>query len=204
MEGADKERSFKQIIQQQVFVPLAMQDTVFDDQADIIANRQRPYVVREGKLFNAPQSDHSYKYAGGGFIATPSDISRFAVAHSYAGYLKQTSLDAMFTRARLNNSDTLPFGIGWMIDFDNYKNRPYYQDNQRAQNLMASFDNAVMHSGGSNGGTTMLILCREHQRSVTVVKNVDGEYSADVFLLALQALSMFHSDTSAESLSNSQ
>jgi len=192
MEGADKKRNFKQIIQQEVFNPLNMQDSVFDDQADIIALRQRPYIVRDGKLLNAPQSDHSYKYAGGGFIASPADISRFAVAHSIEGYLKQSSLDSMFSRAKLDNGNSLGFGIGWMIDFDNHKDRSYYKDNLHAQNLMASFDNAVMHSGGSNGGTTMMILCRDHQRSITVVKNVDGEYSADVFLLALEALALFH------------
>jgi serine beta-lactamase-like protein LACTB len=196
MEGADKKLSFKQIIQQQVFDPLNMQNSVFDDQADIIALRQRPYVVHEGKLLNAPQSDHSYKYAGGGFIATPSDISRFAVAHTHTDYLQQASLDAMFQRAKLDNGKELTFGIGWMIDFDNHKDRSYYQDNLRAQKLMASFDNAVMHSGGSNGGTTMLILCRDHQRAATVVKNVDGEYSADVFLLALESLSLFHAQDS--------
>jgi CubicO group peptidase (beta-lactamase class C family) len=54
MEGADKKRSFKQIIQQEVFTPLDMQNSVFDDQADIIPLRQRPYVVRDGKLLNAP------------------------------------------------------------------------------------------------------------------------------------------------------
>jgi serine beta-lactamase-like protein LACTB len=192
MEGADKNRDFKQIIQQEVFNPLVMQNSIFDDQADIIALRQRPYVVRDGKLLNAPQSDHSYKYAGGGFIATPSDISRFAVAHTHQTYLQKASLDAMFSRAKLDNGKALAFGIGWMIDFDNHKDRSYYKDNVRAQTLMASFDNAVMHSGGSNGGTTMLILCRDHQRSITVVKNVDGEHSADVFLLALEGLAMFH------------
>ena len=170
MEGADKKRGFKQIIQQEVFNPLVMQNSVFDDQADIIALRQRPYVVRDGKLLNAPQSDHSYKYAGGGFIATPSDISRFAVAHTHNTYLQKASLDAMFSRAKLDNGIALAFGIGWMIDFDNHKDRSYYKDNVRAQTLIASFDNAVMHSGGSNGGTTMLILCRDHQRSITVVK----------------------------------
>ena len=192
MEGADKKRDFKQIIQQEVFNPLGMQDSVFDDQADIIALRQRPYIVRGGKLLNAPQSDHSYKYAGGGFIATPSDISRFAVAHSHDNYLQKASIDAMFSRAKLDNGKALAFGIAWMIDFDNHKDRSYYKNNVRAQSLMASFDNAVMHSGGSNGGTTMLILCRDHQRSITVVKNVDGEHSADVFLLALEALALLH------------
>jgi serine beta-lactamase-like protein LACTB len=192
MEGADKKRNFKQLIQQEVFNPLDMQDSVFDDQADIISMRQRPYIVRDGILLNAPQSDHSNKYAGGGFIATPSDISRFAVAHSHEGYLHKASLNAMFSRAQLTDGTPLPFGIGWMIDFDNYKDRSYYKNNIHAQSLMASFDNAVMHSGGSNGGTTMLILCRDHQRSITVVKNVDGEHSADVFLLALETLALFH------------
>lgn len=192
MEGADKKRNFKQIIQQEVFNPLNMQDTVFDDQADIIALRQRPYVVREGKLLNAPQSDHSNKYAGGGFIASPSDISRFAVTHSNEGYLKKTSLDSIFMRAKLDDGKAQAYGIGWMIGFDNHKDRSYYKDNIHSQNLMASYDNVVMHSGGSNGGTTMLIMCLDHQRSITVVKNVDGEHSADVFLLALEALTFFH------------
>ena len=194
MEGADKKRNFKQIIQQEVFNPLSMQNSVFDDPADIIPLRQRPYVVRDGKLLNAPQSDHSYKYAGGGFIATPSDISRFAVAHTHEAYLQKPSIDAMFSRAKLDNGKAQAFGIGWMIGFDNHKDRPYYKNNARAQSLMASFDNAVMHSGGSNGGTTMLILCRDHQRSITVVKNVDGEHSADVFLLAIEALGMLHAN----------
>jgi serine beta-lactamase-like protein LACTB len=52
MEGADKNRDFKQIIQQEVFNPLVMQNSIFDDQADIIALRKRPYVVRDGKRLN--------------------------------------------------------------------------------------------------------------------------------------------------------
>lgn len=193
MEHADQQRSFKQITHEEVFAPLNMQDTAFDDQAIIIPLRQRPYNAIEGKLFNAPQSDHSYKYAGGGFIASPSDISRFAVAQSQPGYLSQTSLEQLFSRATLNDGKALPYGVAWMIDFDNFKDRSYYKDNLKAQAMMTSLDDAVMHSGGSNGGTTMLILSRKHNSAITVVKNVDGEYSADVFLLALEALSLYHS-----------
>lgn len=192
MEGASKGSTFKQIVAQQVLLPLNLTSTVFDDQADIIPLRQRPYHVKNGKLFNAPQSDHSYKYAGGGFLATPSDISRFAVAHAQPGYLSQKTLDEMLSRASLTNGTKLPYGIGWMIDFDNFENRSYYKNNSKAQALMASFDNAVMHSGGSNGGTTMMVLCRDHNRAITVVKNVDGEYSADVVLLALEGLRFYH------------
>jgi serine beta-lactamase-like protein LACTB len=45
----------------------------------------------------------------------------------------------------------------------------------------------------------MLIQCREHQRSITVVKNVDGEHSADVFLFAREALGIFHKNQTSES-----
>ena len=57
---------------------------------------------------------------------------------------------------------------------------------------MAEHPNSVMHSGGSTGGITMMILCRDHGRAVVVVKNVDNEESAIPFLLALETLDIFH------------
>ena len=192
MEGADGKRDFKQIIQQEVFNPLNMHNSHFDEQYTIIKHRQRPYSVYQGQLFNSPQTDHSYKWAGGGFIATPSDISRFAVAHLDGSYLKPTSANLMFTKAKLNNGEEVNFGIGWNIGFASYVGRSYYVNNAEAQNLMANMPNAVMHSGSSMGGTTMLILCLDHGRAVTVVKNVDGDRSGDVFLLALKTLSFYH------------
>jgi serine beta-lactamase-like protein LACTB len=56
---------------------------------------------------------------------------------------------------------------------------------------MQAHPNSVMHSGGSMGGTTMMILCLEHKHAVTVVKNVNGDKSADTFALALKTLDAF-------------
>lgn len=199
MEGAIKlskppnSAQFKQLVEAQVFAPLKLKESVFDDPSPIISFRQRPYIAKGGTLYNATQTDHSYKYAGGGFIATPSDISRFAVAHTQSSYLMKDTVKEMFTPATLNNGSKTFFGIGWMIGFDNHKNRTYYKDRKDVQNMIASIPNAVMHSGGSNGGTTMMILCRDHSRAITVVKNVHGEHTADVFLLALETLAYFHS-----------
>ncbi len=192
MEGADGERDFRQIIEQEVFAPLALKETVFDDQYTIIENRARPYTTDEGKLINAPQTDHSYKWAGGGFIATPSDIVRFAVAHVASDYLKSETTDAIFTRAELNSGDEVGYGIGWKVGFGDYRERKAYKDNAEALKLMDDIPNAVMHSGGSMGGITMTILCRDHNTAVTVVKNVSGEDNADVFMLALKSLHAAH------------
>ncbi len=194
IEGADDSRNFKTIVKDEVFTPLAMVNSSFDEQYELISYRQRPYTwdADQGTLKNAPQSDHSYKWAGGGFIASPADISRFAVAHLGDDYLKPDTTLEMFTNATKNNGEQVPFGIGWVTGFGRYLDR--YQDNPEALRIMNEHTNSVMHSGGSNGGITMMILCRDHGRAVTVVKNVDGENSANVFMLALQTLDAFHQD----------
>ncbi|MDC8829508.1 serine hydrolase domain-containing protein [Alteromonas gilva] len=192
MAAADDQRRFGQIIQQEVFSPLSMHDSALDDQYAIIAHRQRPYSVYEGKLYNSPQTDHSYKWAGGGMIASPADVSRFAVAHLNGEYLSTESVKMLFSKATLNDGQAVEYGVGWNIGFNNYRHRDAYRQNPEIQHMMAAMPNAVMHSGGSMGGITMLILCTDHQRAVTVVKNVDGDESADVFLLALTTLSAYH------------
>ena len=84
------------------------------------------------------------------------------------------------------------YGIGWHIGFDTYVER--HADNGEAIRIMNEHRNAVMHSGGSTGGTIMMILCRDHGRAVAVVKNVDGESSVSPLLLALKTLDIFHTN----------
>lgn len=57
---------------------------------------------------------------------------------------------------------------------------------------MKQHPHSVMHSGGSVGGESMLILCLEHQHAVAVVKNVDPSPEADTFSLALRSLDIFY------------
>lgn len=195
IEGADGVRSFKEIMEQEVFAPLAMHDSALDDQYQIIPNRQRPYSVHEGQLQNSPQTDHSYKWAGGGFIASTSDVVRFAMAHSTGGYLQGDTIAEMFTNVRTSGGQRTDYGIGWHIGFEYYMERN--GEDPEAMRIMQEHPGAVMHSGGSMGGSTMMILCRDHQRAVAVVKNVDGDESSSHFLLALRTLDIFHQHSEA-------
>ena len=190
IEGADGGRSFGEIMQQEVFTPIGMHDSALDEQYAIIPNRQRPYTVVDGELRNAPQTDHSYKWGGGGFIASTSDVARFAMAHLDGTYLKPETVMQMFTPAVMAGGRVSQFGIGWHIGFGPYPER--FKDDADALRIMAEHPSAVMHSGGSTGGITMMILCRDHGRAVAVVKNVDSEDSANPFLLALKTLDVFY------------
>ncbi len=176
-------KDFKTIIREEVLEPLDLKNTIFDDNKPIIKNRQSAYDFNDGVLENSPEVNASYKYAGGGFLASPIDVVNFALAHTKSGYLKPETLKEMFT--------ILPpsyHGIGWVVGFDRY------MDNysEEFQNIMRDHPNTVMHSGGSVGGLTMMILCLDHNRAVALTKNVSGGPGANHFELALKTLDIFH------------
>lgn len=152
MEGADGARDFDAIMRQEVFDPLAMENTHLDDQFAIVKGRPRPYVLYEGALINAPQTDHSYKWAGGGIIATPSDVVRFATAQLSEGYLKGETLKEMMTKAELTSGQEGPVGIGWFVGFGGRADR--YGDNTEISRILSEHGNVVLHGGGSVGGIT--------------------------------------------------
>jgi len=193
MEKAAGGVPFKRVIREQVLIPLNLTETTFDDNDTIIPNRQSSYVFSEEELINAPEVFNSYKYAGGGLLATPSNVSKFAIAHTNQNYLKPETLKKMFTMQRLSDGSGNFFGLGWAIGF----NPHIYNAKQDKQNgaeyisLMKKHSNSVMHEGGSVGGVTMTILCLDHDHSVTVVKNVSDETSVNVVYLALKTLDLF-------------
>jgi len=193
MENAAGDVPFKSLIREQVFTPLNLTNTTFDDNDVIISNRQSSYSFHGDSLVNAPEVFSSYKYAGGGFLATPSDVSMLAIAHTNQDYLKSETLQKMFTKRKLTDGSDSLFGIGWMIGFDRYVNKAKKDKTNGAEYiaLMKKHPKSVMHSGGSMGGVTMMILCLEHNHSVTVVKNVSREHSVNVFNLALKTLDLF-------------
>jgi len=199
MEAAEG-RDFKSIIWDEVLTPLNMTDTTFDDAVPIITNRQGSYDFVDGDLVNSPAVNSSYKYAGGGFLATPTDIVKFAMAHATPGFLRAESLSEMFTRG-----DVSPHGIGWVVGFDRYRAAFTANPEQAAETLamMDRHPHTVMHSGGSTGGLTMMILCLDHNRAVALTKNVGNAPPADQdqanhFLLALKTLDIFHNEMDAK------
>ncbi|MFT6208818.1 MAG: serine beta-lactamase-like protein LACTB [Colwellia sp.] len=100
----------------------------------------------------------------------------------------------MFKNTKLIDGSDNIFGIGWEVGFNRHivKAMAHAKENVDQLRIMKEHPKSVMHSGGSVGGTTMMILCIEHKHSVTVVKNVGHEPTANVFSLALRTLDLFH------------
>jgi serine beta-lactamase-like protein LACTB len=155
MEGASDEE-FLLFMRDEVFEPLGMRQTVAEHMDSIIPQRTNYYEMQDGKIVNAPYVDNSYKWAGGGFLSTPEDLIVFGQAHLRPGFLKAETLAEIQSPQTLRNGDSTNYGIGW---------RTGEQEDG---------DVTLGHSGGSVGGTTLLILVPEHDLVVAGVVNISG------------------------------
>jgi serine beta-lactamase-like protein LACTB len=193
IEGV-REEDFLLFMQAEVFGPLRLNSIEPEDVRYPITNMATPYQLVDGQITRAPFVDNSYKWAGGGFIATSDDLAQFAIAHASPGYLKSETLELLFANQILADGTEVANGIGWQSGWHNYEQQ-YCGDEAEHQSysLCATIErtpNAVMHAGGAVGGEAMLILDRDRGLAVVVMKNDYGS-SANTFRLALETLGLF-------------
>ena len=156
VEGAAA-RPFLDVMRDAVFRPLGMRDTVADFVTPIIPGRTRYYVRDDaGRVVNAPFVNNSYKWAGGGFLSTTEDVLRFANAHLDDGFLSKSSRELLFTEQKTRDGEGVGYGFGWFI-----RTR---DDGRRL----------LSHSGGSVGGTSLMVMEPETRVVVVGLINLTG------------------------------
>ena len=156
VEGAAKQ-PFLDYVRAEVFRPLGMRDTVADFVTPIIPGRTRYYVRdAEERVVNAPFVNNSYKWAGGGFLSTTGDVLRFANAHLDDGFLSKSSRELLFTEQQTRDGEGVGYGFGWFI-----RTR---DDGRRL----------LSHSGGSVGGTSLMVMEPDTRVVVVGLINLTG------------------------------
>jgi serine beta-lactamase-like protein LACTB, mitochondrial len=156
IEGASQSE-FLGFMQRRVFAPLGLRHTAADYTDHIVPLRTSFYDQDDaGAIINAPFVDNSYKWAGGGFLSTPEDLVRFAEAHEQAGFLSESTLALLQSPQHLASGETTNYGMGW------------------ATWVAENGTRHIGHSGGSVGGTTLLLLSPEHDLVVAGMVNLSG------------------------------
>ncbi len=152
IEGASGE-SFLSFIQREVFAPLEMTSTCPDKNDSIIVNRTSFYDLDPKKnIINAQYVDNSYKWAGGGFISTTTDLIKFAKAHLQPGFLSAKTLKELTSSQVLSNGKNSAYGIGWFT-------------------FNSNSSSGFSHSGGSVGGITNLIVYPKENLIIVFLSN---------------------------------
>ena len=175
VEGA-ADQPFLDTMRDAVFRPLGMRDTVADFVVPIIPGRTS-YYVRDasGSVVNAPWVNNSYKWAGGGFLSTTGDVLAFANAHLDDDFLTKASRELLFTEQKTRGGDGVGYGLGWFIRARD--------DGRRL----------LSHSGGSVGGTSLMVMEPESRVVVVGLINLTRANNAvvrevlDLFIAAATA-----------------
>lgn len=140
VRGAARE-SFRKYMRDNVFEPLGMTNTVPDEEDTIVPNRARFYdYTKDGTYRNSALTDNSYKWAGGGFLSTPSDLVTFGSAMLHSDFLNGDSRKLLFTPQHMNDGKPTEYGFGWFVH--ERPGEPRFFE----------------HAGGATGGSAHLFL----------------------------------------------
>lgn len=162
---------FLSYMKKAVFTPLNMRHTVGDEKHKQISKRAQFYnfYKQDSSFRKAIEVNNSNKWAGGGFLSTPSDLVKLGNA-----FLNNTLLDAktkqlLTTPQKLENGkvNSLNYALGWKND-----STLLFQKGIKVQQLH--------HGGSAAGGTSMLILFPAYNLSISMLINRDGYASADL------------------------
>lgn len=147
-------KPFLNYMQQEVFSPLEMLHTGPDFPETIISGRVRFYQKSQNHFENCPYVDNSYKWAGGGFLSTSTDLLKFARACMDHVIMSEKTFDLFTTSQKTNGGEETGYGMGWRTAID--KEGRHF----------------VGHSGGSVGGTSMLQIYPDEQVIVIILTNM--------------------------------
>ena len=183
------QKPFLKLMQTQVFEALEMHNTVAEDVTKNISNLASFHETRGSSVNIAPFVDNSYKWAGGGFVGTATDMAKFGLAHTSSGFLSAKTL-ALFGKEQTTTSgEKTGFGIGWMTA--GALQRRLVRDNQ-TQYLGNFSDRLIWHSGGSMGAVALLLVDPEENSAVALMGNNSGSFPV-LLELGLQTLVLLKS-----------
>lgn len=161
IEGASDE-DFIDYMEASVFEPLGLYHTHAEYMDKLIYRRSRYYVKNAfGEILNAPYVDNSYKWAGGGFIATAEDVVRFGDGILNGDLLQDDTKAMMFESLKTSDGEETGYGLGWRV-WDNETN-----------------GRLIGHTGGSVGGTTTFMMHPGENIILCIISNLSGTRYGD-------------------------
>jgi CubicO group peptidase (beta-lactamase class C family) len=165
---------FLRYMGEHVWKPAQMQATRDDDPAALIPQRARGYALVDGKVRNALHIDMSNRMGAGGFVATVSDLGRFASAVMGGRLVRESTFREMATPSVLSNGEKVPYGLGWGMELEQWHE-----------------DTWTFHGGSTPGVSGILALMPRHKFAVAIVANLEelpdrSDFAADIARVVLR------------------
>lgn len=148
-------KSYADFLQENIFTPLGMKNTGYDNPLQIIKNRAAGYQRVDGEIINASYMDMSVPFAAGSLYSTTGDLLLWDQALYTEKLVSKKSLDEIFTPFKSG------YGYGWGIG--------------------KKFDRKeISHGGGIYGFATEISRFPDDKVTVVVLSNIQAAPSGKV------------------------
>jgi CubicO group peptidase (beta-lactamase class C family) len=163
---------FARFMIREVFEPLGMEHTRFDD-TDGVQGRASLYFPRTAMrtdlgLQEAPEADYSCWAGAAVFQSTPSDMVRFGSAMLKPGLLTAETIALLKTPFTLESGASTGFALGWKVESVPLGGTPVQ---------------VLSHRGNPMGGSISLILVPEFGLAIAAFSNVSHAKGVAPFAL---------------------
>ncbi|MEZ5346896.1 MAG: serine hydrolase [Pyrinomonadaceae bacterium] len=142
-------KTYAGFLEDNIFTPLGMKNSGYDDPLRIIKNRASGYTRQAGKMNNAAYLDMSLPYAAGSLYSTTGDLLLWDQALYTEKLVSKKSLDEIFTPSKSG------YGYGWGIG-KRFEHR------------------TISHGGGIFGFSTNITRFPDDNVVVVVLTNIQG------------------------------
>jgi CubicO group peptidase (beta-lactamase class C family) len=154
-------KTYREYLQQNIFTPLGLTNTFYDDPNLIILNRVSGYINDNGKYRNAGYLSMSLVYAAGALASNVEDLFKWHQALYSYKLVKKETLEKAFTPYKLAGGQLSEYGYGWFIK--NIKGNKY-----------------IAHGGGIDGFRAMELYIPAHDIYVTTLINSENDASTNL------------------------
>ncbi len=154
-------KSYWDFLREQVFQPLGMTTTRNSDPQFVIPNRARGYSWVSNSFQNLDPITASSGWAAGSLVSTVDDLVKWDAALYTERLLRKSTLDQMWTSAKLNNGTNTDYGFGWSVG-----KREGHRE--------------VGHGGGTAGFSTYIARFIDDKLTVIVLTDSSGGTAANI------------------------
>jgi len=148
-------------LENHIFEPLGMTDSMYCDPIAIVPHRARGYSVKDGDVVNADPLSLTSPGAAGAMCSTPLDFLRWQRALDTNRLISEESREIMLTEAKLNDGSGTNYAYGLSLsELDGHLN--------------------VAHGGGINGFLVAFDTFPDDELVVVVFSNTDGAKSGRI------------------------
>lgn len=155
--------TYADFIAKNIFEPLGMKNSGYDDPSQIVPNRAEGYTRRGGQIRHAAYLSMTQPYAAGSLRASVDDLALWDAAIAAGKLLKPETWKRAFTPNKPTKADSAGYAYGWFIR--EIQGHP-----------------AVEHGGAINGFNTYAVRLPQDKVYVAILGNEDAMQVSRSFL----------------------